>query len=71
MNEALDRVKSDIDNGTGDLVYLKNIRNTVRFNIARLSEEMYSFDKALLLYKEILNDNSKVRKVWFRGSKCD
>ena len=65
LNEALDRVKGDIDNGTGDLTYLKNIRNTIRFNIARLSEEMYSFDKALLLYKEILNDNSKVALIFF------
>ena len=32
----------------GDIGYLKNIRNTIRFNIARLSEDMYSYDKGTI-----------------------
>ena len=32
----------------GDIGYLKNIRNTIRFNIARLSEDMYSHDKGTI-----------------------
>ena len=63
LNMALEKVRSDIENQQGkntsklnftntiilgDIGYLKNIRNTIRFNIARLSEDMYSYDKGTI-----------------------
>lgn len=64
LNMALDKVRTDVD--SVDQTYVKNLRNTIRYNIARLSEEMYAFDRAILLYKEILTDNSKYIDAYLR-----
>ena len=52
LNKAMEKVRMDPE--AQDAAYTKNMRNTIRYNIARLSEEMYAFDKAILLYKDIL-----------------
>ncbi|CBY09563.1 unnamed protein product [Oikopleura dioica] len=42
-----------------EYLYYRSLHNTVKYNSARLREKMYDFDKAIWLYKEIVNNNPK------------
>ena len=45
LNLALEKVRAESE--FVDQSYTKSLRTTIRYNIARLSEEMYAFDKGM------------------------
>lgn len=48
LNLALEKVRAESE--FVDQSYTKSLRTTIRYNIARLSEEMYAFDKGMSFF---------------------
>ena len=65
LNLALEKVRAESE--YVDQSYTKSLSTTIRYNIARLSEEMYAFDKGmsfLLFLKRCYHENRKNKFVF-------
>ena len=61
LNLALEKVRAESE--YVDQSYTKSLSTTIRYNIARLSEEMYAFDKGMSFYCFLSDVITKTGKI--------